>query len=166
MVVYGMLEFRVQIGFYKRAPYFQRADLKIGDRLARVVSKEGRIWHLEDDHGQRHAIEVSDNEEPGKNSDEGRWVILSPMPTYWIGEELTLSWRRRNCANPSEQRSDVAAVVIAEDAESITVSGPDESLHRILRANGHEFERTSNGKQCSIRRDEARWVIVGRQSTL
>lgn len=85
-----MPPFRVQIGFYKLEPYFQRADLCIDSRLARVVTKTDETWHLEDDHGQDHVIHLQANDWSEKNTEKGRWVIQQPIPAYWIGEELTL----------------------------------------------------------------------------
>lgn len=158
-----MPPFRVQIGFYKLEPYFQRADLCIDSRLARVVTKTDEIWHLEDDHGQDHVIHLQANDWSEKNTEKGRWVIQQPIPAYWIGEELTLCWLKRNCTEPESRREGFNAEVIAEDADSVTVADPDGHLHRIRRVNGHEFERTIEGKQCSVSRKDYRWVVVGRQ---
>ena len=88
--------------------------------------------------------------------------MREPIPTYWIGEELTLSWRMRNCGVPEEERDDFNASVIDEDGESIVVLGPEGHQHTILRANGHEFERVCDGERGRISRQEARWVVVDR----
>ena len=145
---------RVQLSWVKHAPYTQRADLAVADRLATITGRDGDAWIAVDAGGDRHRLEDAALEAADHDPARGRWRIEGAIPAYRIGERLRLQWRHRSPAiAPDPPRDDCHAIVIAEAADVVTVRLDDGSEIVLFRWGGQADEPD---------RAAARWFVVGR----
>jgi len=144
---------RVQLSWVKYAPYTQRADLSVEDRLAEIHAREPDAWIAIDDTGERHRLEDDELAERDADPARGRWRIEGAIPTYRVGEQLQLRWMYRNRAPGQPARADRSATVIAEAARTVTVRLDDDT----------EIEMYRFGAQADQRdRSAPRWFVVAR----
>lgn len=143
---------RVQLSWVKYAPYTQRADLSVADRLAVVIGRDGDAWLVRDDTGEMHRLTSDALDEEKDDPAVGRWRIEGAIPAYAIGERLRLHWRYRGMVDPVLPRDDRDATVVAEDADHVTARFDDGEEIRLYRWGGQD------------ERDRAapRWFVVGR----
>lgn len=154
--------FRVHISLMKFAPYPQRADLSVEDRLATVDRADEQTFYLTDDSGTRHEIDRQTLSAAAPSPDVGRWVIQQPIPTFVLGEEVTIAWRYRNGCTPippHETRPDRSARVVEEMPAHILVEDDQGERHRLFRFG---VEEVRDGRK----RSDPRWRIIGRISTI
>jgi hypothetical protein len=119
---------RVQLSWVKHAPYTQRADLAVSDRLAVITARDNTAWIATDDAGEHHRLEDAALEVAEPDPARGRWRIEGAIPAYRIGERLRLHWRHRSPAiEPDPPRDDCDATVVAEAADVVTVRLDDGS---------------------------------------
>jgi hypothetical protein len=144
---------RVQLSFIKHAPYTQRADLTVSDRLATIVSREPCAWLALDDTGERHRLEDDQLEVAEADATRGRWRIESAVPIYHLGERLRLSWLYRSRARPDPARDDCEATVVAGGVETVDVRLDDGTVIVLYR-----FGAQADAPD----RREPRWFVVAR----
>jgi hypothetical protein len=143
---------RVQLSFVKHAPYTQRADLSVSDRLG-VVVEETIDGFVVDDGTTARSLAWDALEEPCDDPGRGRWRVEGAIPSYAVGERLLLRWRHRGGAVPAQSRDDAVATVVAEAASTVAVvlpCGRDVTLFR-WGAQADEPDRRA-----------PRWFVVAR----
>jgi hypothetical protein len=151
-------QLRVQLAFLKLDPDLRRADPSIGDRLATVTHRDQGFFHLVDDLGDTHLIEIETLQAIALSPRDGRWVIRRPVPTYDVGEELTLAWRHRDGSEPGPgypSLPDRSAWVVEETPEQVTVED-DRGERCVLWRHGVEDVRDGRGRQ------SPRWRVIKR----
>ena len=144
---------RVQLSFVKYAPYTQRADLAVSDRLGVVEARFEGGWIVVDDLGERHRLHDAGLDADEPDDARGRWRIDGAIPTYCIGERLELAWRYRNQAAGDPPRANRTAIVIDEHADMVTMQLDDGSTFELYRFGAQADERD---------RSAPRWFVVGR----
>ena len=145
---------RVQLSWVKHAPYTQRADLAIADRLATITERDGNTWVAVDDSGERHRFEEPHLDEPDLDLAHGRWRIEGAIPAYRVGERLRLHWRHRGYGiEPVPPRDDVYATVIAEQPDVVTAR-LDDGTEIVLSRWGSQSDEPD--------RSAPRWFVIGR----
>jgi hypothetical protein len=144
---------RVQLSFVKHAPYTQRADLAIADRLGTIVGRAPGAWLVLDDGGERHRLEDDLLEAAEADPGRGRWRVEGAVPIYRIGERLRLSWHHRNRMRPDPPRDDSEATVTAEAADTVDARLDDGTVIVLYRF----------GAQADVLdRQAPRWFVAAR----